>query len=536
VSASVDAARALWLLALYRLFVALFLLWLGTLGSSDPGFLPTAPRLFILATAGYVLLALLLTGLAWHWAKTIHAFREAQIVGGTLGDIVAISLILLTAGGVETGLGLLLLPAVAAAATMTSGRISLFMAALATVVLLSSELLIGPSLPWAFTPAPTQTGLLGATLFVAAILAWRLARRVGVSEAQVARQEVDLANLAELNTQIIARMGAGIIAVDRDGRICSINETARRLLPPRAGNRLRDLSPHLAQALISWQQDIGSGATHQLAGGPEQVELQVRLAPLGVAGDQGTLLILEDAAEIKRKAHAGKLQSLGRLTASIAHEIRNPVGAISHSAQLLAESSKLDAGDQRLLEIIQQQSLRVDRVIHNVLNLSRGPTAAREIFPLEEWLTRFAEDFCTGLHLPPEALHIRIHPRGSRAIFDPSQLHQVLWNLCSNAHLHGGHDAPDSGPIILRGGAGQIHRGTSLDVIDSGPGVLAAQQADLFEPFSSTTPTGTGLGLYISRLLCENNGAALEYVTQPQGGCFRILFAPLEGFDTPTAR
>nr|WP_296752190.1 ATP-binding protein [Thioalkalivibrio sp.] len=521
-----ETSRSLWLTALYRLFVAAFLLWLGTLAPGDPGFVPAAPGIYLFATVSYLALAVVLAALARNAPDTDERQLNHQAIAGAMVDIGAISLILLTTGGVQTGLGLLLIPAVAAAATMTSGRISLLVAALATLAVLITELAVGPAMPWPFEPAPTQAGLLGATLFAAVLLTWRLAQRAGRSEAQVARQEVDLANLAELNAQIIARMDAGVVAVSPDGRISSINEAARRLLPPRAGLALRDLSPRLAALVETWRVEQGRPASQQLQGDAEQTELAVRLAPLGLDGEQGTLLILEDAAEIKRRNHAAKLQSIGRLTASIAHEIRNPLGAISHSAQLLGESGNLDAADQRLLEIIHKQSKRVDAVIRNVLGLSSGRAAERELLPLEDRLDRFAEDFCTGLRIPRASLHVSVHPRDSEVLFDPSHLSQVLWNLCMNARTHGGHDGPDSGPIILRGGAGQIRKGVTLDVIDHGPGIAPGEQEDLFEPFTSTAPGGTGLGLYISRLICENNGAGLEYVQHPHGGCFRILFAP----------
>lgn len=520
-----DISRSLWLTALYRLFVAALLLWLGALAPGDPGFVPASPGVYLFGASSYLAVALVLVLLARQPRGADDKLPNQQVIGGTLVDVAAIGLIMVATGGVQTGLGLLLIPAVAAAATMTLGRISLLLAAVATLTVLITELGIGPAMPWSFEPAPTQAGLLGATLFAAVLLTWRMAQRAGHSEAKVERQEADLANLAELNAQVIARMGAGVIAVDPEGNIRSINEAARRLLPPRAGLTLRDLSPQLDALLERWRLEGGQSASRQLRGDAEQTELEVRLARLGVYGEQGTLLILENAAEIKRRAHAAKLQSIGRLTASIAHEIRNPLGAISHSAQLLAESD-LDSADQRLLEIIQKQSRRVDGVIRNVLGLSSGRNAERELLPLQDRLERFAEDFCGAMQIPSTSLHISVHPRDSDVLFDPSHLNQVLWNLCMNARSHGGHDRPDSGPIVLRGGAGQIRQGVSLDVIDLGPGIDPEQQEDLFEPFASKAPGGTGLGLYISRLICENNGAALEYVQQPQGGCFRILFAP----------
>jgi two-component system, NtrC family, sensor histidine kinase PilS len=530
-----EISRSLWLSALYRLFVALLLLWLGTLAPGYLALVPAAPATYLFAAASYLALALVLAMLARNTTGAGPALLGYQVVGGALADIIAISLVLLTTGGVATGLGLLLIPAIAATATMTSGRISLFMAALATLMVLITELIIGPALPGPFEPSPTQAGLLGAILFVAVLLTWRLAQRAGSSEAQLASTESDLANLSELNAQIIERMGAGVIAVDPEGRIRSLNEAARSLLPVRTRARtLHGLSPRLAEMLEDWQADSGEPSTRQLAGDAEHTELQVRLAPLGTGGEQGTLLILENAAEIKRRAHAAKLQSIGRLTASIAHEIRNPLGAISHSAQLLAESPELAAGDKRLLDIIQRQSQRVDGVIRNILGMSRGEPARRELLRLDEPLERFAEEFCGSLHIPRTAVQISVQPRDSHVRFDPSHLRQVLWNLCMNARLHAGHDRPGSPPIVLRGGTEPMHHRVTLDVIDSGPGVPPEELEGLFEPFSSRSPEGTGLGLYVSRLLCENNGAALEYLEQPQGGCFRILF-PLREYGTAEA-
>lgn len=526
-----ETSRSLWLTALYRLFVALFLIWLATLAPGEPGFVPAAPVHYLFLAAAYLAFALVMVVLARNPEEALAGHFQYKAIGGALLDILAISLILLTAGGVQTGLGLLLIPAIAATATMTSGRTALFMAATATLLILLTELAVGPALPWPFLPAPTQAGLLGAILFIAVFLTSRLAQRAGSSEAQVAHQEEALASLSELNAQIIARMGAGVIAVDPDGQILSINEAARRLLPLRTGTTIAELSPQLADIVNHWQQNSGLSELHLIPGDAEQTELEVRLTPLGTFGEQGALLLLDDAAETKRRAQATKLQAIGRLTASIAHEIRNPIGAISHSAQLLAESPNLHGPDQRLLAIIQKQSLRVDGVIRNVLGLSRGGLPQRDLFCLQDRLERFAEDFCAAMQIPEHSLYVSIHPEDSQVLFDPSQLNQVLWNLCMNARLHGGHDQHGTGPVILRGGAGQIRRSVTLDVIDEGPGIASEDLDGLFEPFSSKSPGGTGLGLYISKLLCENNGAALEYVQQPRGGCFRILFAPT---DAPT--
>ncbi|WP_017941916.1 MULTISPECIES: PAS domain-containing sensor histidine kinase [unclassified Thioalkalivibrio] len=522
-----DTRRSAWLFALYRVFVAAVLLLLGLFPDTPLGLHVVAPQFYAVIATGYLAFALVAAAFAWrctHNPDTTSLSRIA-LIGGA-GDGIGLIALLVVSGGVGTGIGLLLVPALVAAVLLSSAQFALSLAAIATLALLLAELF--SALVLHGESAITQAGLLGATLFAAGLLARQFARRAGETRAQVERQEVDLANLAELNAQIIARMSAGVVAVDPEGYIRSINEAARRLLPPRPGRHLSSLSPSVARSIREWQRNGMPNASQHLPGDRDQPALRIRLAPLGDRGDQGTLLILEDAGELQRQAQASKLQALGRLTASIAHEIRNPLGAISHSAQLLGESPDLKPHDQRLLDIINNQSKRVNELISNVLSLSRRDTGERERLNLQETLDRFAEEFCGALQLPPDTLHTHVEPADSEIQFDPSQLKQILWNLCTNARIHGGHDEPDSPPIILRGGAGQVARVVSLDVIDAGPGISTEQEKDLFEPFVSGRSGGTGLGLYISRMLCENNGASLEYVRTPTGGCFRILFAPLD--------
>ncbi len=519
-----ENARSLRQMGLFRLLVALFLLWLSTIAPGDAFFAPEALTSAQFTSVGYLVFALLLSLLTAGAAAT-PTHLKYQAILGALGDILAIGLMLLTAGGVESGLGLLLIPMLAANATIVNGRTGLFLAAVAALMLLVTEIFVGPSLPWPFDPQPTQTGILGAILFVAVILSWRLALRVGASEARLAVQEEDLAKLAELNEQIIASMDTGVVAVDRSGRIQNVNKAAQRMLGWDTGGAFRDLPPQLKQTLAEWLHGPAATTTIRVPGDARHRELEARLAPIGFAGQQGTLLMLEETAEIKRRGHASKLQALGRLTASIAHEIRNPLSAISHSAQLLAESPDIEGSDRRLLDIIQSQSQRMDELIRGILTLSRDQPVKRERIRLREKLAAFAEDLYRTRQIAHGALSIDIQTANLAVLFDPTQFNQVLWNLCSNALQHAGHAAIDSQPIVLSGRADPSRNLVTLDVIDTGPGIPQEQQESLFEPFSSNAPGGTGLGLYISRLLCENNGATLEYLPQPSGGCFRVSFA-----------
>jgi two-component system sensor histidine kinase PilS (NtrC family) len=517
----------------FRLLVALFLLWLSTIAPGDSFFAQEALTSAQFTAVGYLVFALLLVLLTGDGAHTTPTQLQYQAVLGALGDVLAIGLILLTAGGVESGLGLLLIPMLAANATIVNGRTGLFLAAVGTLMLLVTEMFVGPRLPWSFDPQPTQTGVLGATLFVAVILAWRLALRAGTSEARLALQEQDLVKLAELNEKIIASMDTGVIAIDRSSRIQNVNAAAQRMLGWDSGGAFRDLPPRLRQALEEWKHGPARATTIRVPGDASRHrELEARLSPIGFAGQQGTLLILEETAEIKRRGHAGKLQALGRLTASIAHEIRNPLSAISHSAQLLAESPAIEGGDRRLLDIIQSQSQRMDGLIRGILTLSRDRPATQDRIRLREKLAALAEDLYRTRQVAPGALSIDVTNANLTVLFDPTQFNQVVWNLCNNALLHAGHAVAGSQPIVLKGHADPMRNLVILDVIDAGPGIPLEQRDSLFEPFSSSAPGGTGLGLYISRLLCENNGASIEYLPQPSGGCFRVSFAPTGDQDT----
>ena len=220
-----------------------------------------------------------------------------------------------------------------------------------------------------------------------------------------------------------------------------------------------------------------------------------------------------------------KLASLGRMSASIAHEIRNPLGALSHAAQLLLESDNLAAADQRLTRIIEENAQRVNTIIENVLQISRRQSQSPTQIRLLEWSHNFRDEFCTAEGRPSAQFNVEVQPENLEILIDSSQLHQVVWNLCKNAMEHGLHNDGKT-RIDLRGGSDSPGRGPYLDVIDNGPGIDPATARQIFEPFYTTRTQGTGLGLFLARQLCELNEASLDYIAQPRGGsCFRIRFS-----------
>ena len=259
-----------------------------------------------------------------------------------------------------------------------------------------------------------------------------------------------------------------------------------------------------------------------------QRDYQVRFVAVGDVTASPTVIFIEDAGRIRAQAQQMKLVALGRLTASIAHEIRNPLSSINHAAELLHEESGRRPEDQRLLTIIQENAHRLDRMVQEVLYLNRRDRAQPEPIEAKPYLENFVRDFCANEKEAANMFALTL-ATSRRLVFDRSHLDQILWNLARNARRHGRGqsqsvciqliEAPDGDNLLL-------------EISDDGPGVATAALAHLFEPFFTTDASGTGLGLYIARELAEVNGARLEYagaqlqwaasVKAPDGACFRL--------------
>lgn len=515
--------KPLHLLNLYRLTLSSLFLVLSTTVHRPPGLDGTNPLLFQAVSAAYLVFSVT-ASLIIRWR--LFGF-QAQVYFQVLVDILAITLLMHASGGVASGVGTLLIVAIAAGSLLMAGRMAGFFAAIAALAVLGQQLYAHSS---GGTASYVQAGVLGAAFFATALLARVLATRVRASEALAARHATDLANMARLNETIIQRMQSGILVIDKNNRIHLMNESARFLLgtPSSCEDKpLETLSPELAEQLRAWRA-APSDEPRVFRCPTGSADILPRFTQLDPGGTSEALIFLENAAAITQQVQQVKLASLGRLTASIAHEVRNPLGAISHAGQLLAESPDLSAGDRRLTEIICEQSRRVNSVIENVLQLSRRRRSRPETFALEPWLEDFVAEFCQTENVSPGQIAVEVRPAGLQVRIDPSHLHQVLWNLCQNGLRHG---ASTRAParLLLRGGISRELRGPYLDVIDSGPGISPEVAQQIFEPFFTTQAQGTGLGLYVARELCEHNRAHLGYLPVPTGGsCFRISFADPE--------
>jgi two-component system sensor histidine kinase PilS (NtrC family) len=518
--------RVLSLLNVFRLLLPMLLLLVfffdaptQSVGSRKPGlFLATAVAYFTFALLCIQSLAQRTPSVTWQAMVQVAA------------DAVAMALFIHSSGGIASGLGTLLVLPAGAVATIVERRHALLGTSIFTLALLLET-------TFSFLRGDGQTsdflisGLTGASLFMITLLAIPYARRLRESEALVKQRDIDIANLNELNEFIVQNLRESILVVDEFDRVRLINETASRLLrgaPVLTGTALSLVSPRLAYLLDAWRQQTSDrrDINGEVVGADGGTTIRPHFVALSQAGSGPVLVFLEDTGAVAAQAQQSKLAALGRLSASIAHEIRNPVGAMSHAGQLLRDSENLSPEDRQLTEIIEKNGIRVSQIIDNVLQLSRRDSTRQERFDVIDWLGVFVREYVETLQLDANHFHLEAPPYAIEVEFDPSHLHQVTWNLCDNALRHGGATAGDSPHVELRAGRIASTGRPFLEIADRGDGIDPAQAERIFEPFFTTGQGGTGLGLFISRELCQTNGALLVYEPRTGGGSiFRVIFA-----------
>ena len=505
--------RSLFYFNVYRLLIAVLLLMSVAVWGTNLSFGSRDLTLFIVGTVGYVVFsvgcfALISMRRRFNW----------QLALQVAADVGFIVILLYASGGISAGLGLLLLTTLAGAGLISRGRMTLFFAAIAAIGVLLEQAYEVFALGIPETQF-VQAGLLSAAYFAIAWLAHALARNAVASEQLAAQRGIDLANMEQVNRLVIRDMQDGVLVVDERGAIRQCSGRAERLLGPlprgRADATLGEYAPALAQQFEEWRSRADVYARPRT---PIRNNVSARFVPIGGSRHVGAVIFLEDQSRIQAEARQLKLAALGRLTANIAHEVRNPLGAISHAAQLLQEEPGLAGTSARLITIINENSQRLDRMVNDVLRLNRGDRAHRERFRLAEFLKGFIEQFSQIEKVERGIFHVEC-PAEPEVLFDRSHLNQVMWNLCRNALRHS-RRGPASITIRV-----SIERGGSivkLDVVDDGPGVAADARTQLFEPFFTTAAGGTGLGLYIAREVCEANGATLDYVETARGAQFTV--------------
>ncbi len=514
--------RVLGLLNLYRVLAPLVLLALYPLGGAR-GFAVESQQLFFGVTTSYLCFGL---GSIILVRRRLASAYVQTILQATV-DLTLLMLLLHACGGIASGLGLLLLLPVGGLAFLLPPRSALFLAAVAAIAVLADTIwqqLSGHADIVSYATA----GLLGIVLFVIAAAASFVASRMRESEDLVRQKDLDLANLAELSKYIVQHLRESLLVVDAADKIRLINESAAEILGDDhavPGALVGEVSPRLLYSLTTWRQsERGENSPSSFVAADGARVIQPHFAPLGGTAPGPTLIFLEDTSLMAERVQQGKLAALGRLSASIAHEIRNPVGAMSHAGQLLAESPSIGPDERRLTDIIRNNSERVSTIINNVLQLSRREATKPTRLTLGDWIEEFLGEFCETMQVARPQIGFIEEADDLEVRFDPSHLHQVVWNLCDNAIKYG--DTRGGVSVEIKLGRLNPSNRPYLEVADRGPGIEPHAVDRIFEPFFTGRKGGTGLGLFIARELCQLNRAILLYEPRSgDGSVFRIVFS-----------
>ena len=513
--------RAMRLYLFYRFVLALGLLitFLGGLGPPSLG--ASAPRLHLLVLMFYLIFTLVSLLLSLFEREAV----EAEYLFALGVDILALTTLLYTSGGANSGFGILLGISIAFAAQGLKAASALTAAGIAALAVLLetwAEYSLGHGNPPWFSAA-----LLGGSYLALALLSMELAHRARASEQLIRQQDQDISSLTELNEHIIQQMQTGVLVLDGHDRIKMLNDAAWSFLgrPISAeGIELKEISPPLAKVVKAWRRHPDARQRH-LHAQHQGTNLLVSCQQPGGGGSE-VLVFIEDASHAAAAAQQMKLASLGRLAASIAHEIRNPLGAIGHANQLLRESPDLTPADRHMTEIIDRNTARLNDVIENILALSRRQEPQPETVHLHPWLEQVRQELIESLELPPERIQIQVTPREARLRFDRRQIQQVLTVLVENAVRHQ-ETLGDRLQITLAGGVDELTGEGHLEVIDNGRPIPAEIVERIFDPFFTTLNTGTGLGLYLAKELCDANDIRISYLPVSAGGnCFKLRLHP----------
>lgn len=514
-----SSRRILWIVGLFRAVSGALLLGLALLLDLR-ALNVTTPNSFLTAASLYFVFGLAAFG--WIQQERLPLPLSQTLFGLLAGDVLFLALLMVAGGSTGAPLPILLFPQLAASGWLLRTQTAFFHAAIAAIVLLGLETyrMLGGGIP---ATQLFQTALICLGYFAMVGTAVVIGRYTKASEDLAAQRGIDVANLEQVNRLIIQDMQDGVLVVDLTGVVRGHNAQVTRLLGGfgrmRGGMRLAEFSTTLHDYWRRWNEDFSEPLP------PFKVEttqrlLRVRLVRIGSGLNGGTLIYLEDLGRAQNEAQQMKLAAMGRLTASIAHEVRNPLSAINQAAQLLEEDGSVAPEGQRLLGMIRSNAKRIDRIVGEVLQLNRRDRQQPEVISLGDFIRTLAEEIVQAEGIPSGGVVIDI-AEDLLVMFDRGHLNQIGWNLVRNAWQH---CQKREGSIRITARPGYMGDAVICELSDDGPGVPAEFRAQIFEPFFTTRPGGTGLGLYIARELADANGAALELLAKSPGAIFRMTF------------
>ncbi len=511
-----NAWQALDYLNLYRFFVSMLLITIC--------YTPIAEEILnpdqLQGARLYSLLHTLLSINLVFVARRIKRSFTLQVILSFITDLTTLVVMIRQMGGVDSGAGVLMIGSVMMSGVLLKRKGAMFYAAITSLLMiwLSTLELLNANAPLSDI---TSTGTLGIVYFTVAMIGSILSRRTMESETIATQSAERLLDMQRLNELIVEQMNNGILLIKAHNNIHLLNHAAFHFLgrDPGTESVIHQMPEPLMAEYQHWS-TTGMQRGHPLQLSPTAPETIARFARLGIRDTSDRLIFLEDAGLVSERAQQIALVSLGKLSATIAHEIRNPLAAISHSAQLLAESTKLSDSDIRLSSIIGKHCRRMNDIIENVLQLARQKDADIEPMDLGMWLRDFIQEFTETQNLTNTHIDLKVPDYPTPVIADSSQLQQVLWNLLQNAMRHGAVDGQTSILIALE------H--TDLDeidlvVADQGPGIADDLAEQIFQPFFTTCDDGSGLGLYLCQQLCTANRIQLTLQQREGQGCTFVL-------------
>lgn len=467
----------------------------------------------------YLFFALALLLVLYFYKKNV----ERILIVGFVVDMLILSVLLYT--GMVSELQIVLLFMVVVAASFMLTRLS----AAASITFIAILSLVFQQVFYSFTNkysflTLTDALFLSFCLVAVGFLSWSISQRLALAEARVNYDAAEIRRLNAINQEVIHNMVNGVIVIGENDRLLTINDTAKRLLrlsceqTPAHMNfeTLFDIERAIIQQyprLYEWYHEPNTAKTFELilpasdSARTDKLRINKKSLP-----KYGQLLIIEDVSREESYAQKLKLASLGQLTASIAHEVRNPLGAISHASQMLMDNINDD--NQEMYNIIYNQTVRVNRIIEDIVRLSRQEPPNQIAIDLKDWLPIFLSN-----HFNNSMIGVSFHGN-SQILFDPNHLEQIFINLINNAlrHTHHIEGVPDV-QITVNDNYYEV----LIDVLDNGDGVSQEDLGSLFNPFFTKSAGGTGLGLYLSQAFSEANHAKLRYLPNKPKTCFRLI-------------
>ncbi len=514
--------RVLWVVSLYRSGYVLALV-----GSALLTRIPLANNLFGVIAIIYFFFALIFviieimerTRLSLPW----------RLFATLFGDTFFLTLLMLVGGNNDFPLAIFMFPQLAAHAWLLERRYAFLQAAIPTLFFLLAAIFLYFQERFTISQVVMEA-IICAGYFFTVYLASTIGRYAKASELLVQQRSIDIANLEQINRTVIRDMKDGVMILDLRGIVRGYNQQAFSLLGAgayaAAGQRLAQWSGKLYEAWAQWQEKPDE-SVRAFSVNSRSTTLLPRFVRIGEGSSGGTLVYLEDLSRARVEAQNLKLAALGRLTASIAHEIRNPLSAIQHATQLLEEDEAIDEENMRLLTMIRNNGKRINRIVTEVLQLNRRDRRHPMALPIADILRAMVDEISASEQMPAGAIDLVIDERltSTKILFDRGHIDQILWNLLRNAWQF---SKKQEKSIRIMLSPEPLSRCVVVDLIDDGLGIDAQTREQLFEPFFTTRSSGTGLGLYIARELAYSNQATLELMPQEEGcGAHFRIYLPL---------